>query len=239
MFLFPRWDMVGYVCSLKGTMHDILFTLPVGCFMMLTIFAPSIIWFGGIFGWICARQHVNAAKDNLEPLTCCFYHRAFGGGCSGQHGSVDGAATLGSAHELFSFPLYILLHVLSIYSHVEYIYIFFCLIQSLYLPWYKSMIYIHLPQPLGSVHTLHRRFPHRVEVVEHSSEGTEGRQSWTGRLNLVDLAGSERPRLTGWVGWVGGSFRLPLKDCRKVGAWENVIHIWDEKGRSSWMGCRM
>ena len=40
-------------------------------------------------------------------------------------------------------------------------------------------------------------------MVEHSSEGTERRQSWTGRLNLVDLAGSERPRLTGWVGWVG------------------------------------
>lgn len=39
-----------------------------------------------------------------------------------------------------------------------------------------------------------------IIVVEHSSEGTEGRQSWTGRLNLVDLAGSERPRLTGATG---------------------------------------
>ena len=34
--------MVGYVCSLKGAMHDVLFTLPVGCFMVLPMFAPSI-----------------------------------------------------------------------------------------------------------------------------------------------------------------------------------------------------
>ncbi len=56
-------------------------------------------------------------------------------------------------------------------------------------PWYK----IHLPKKSGM-----------LQVVEHSAEGTEGRQSWTGRLNLVDLAGSERPRLTGaWEIWVG------------------------------------
>ena len=151
MFLFPRWDMVGYVCSLKGTMHDILFTLPVGCFMMLTIFAPSIIWFGGIFGWICPRRHVNAAKDTSSRSHAVFIIVPLGGGCSGQHGSVDGAATLGSAHELVSSTLYTVTCTVHLFTCRIYIYIYFCLIQSLYLPWYKSMIYIHLPQPLGSV----------------------------------------------------------------------------------------
>ena len=149
IFLFPRWDMVGYVCSLKGTMHDVLFTLPVGCFMMLTIFAPSTDLVGYLDEFVPAGMwtllRIPRAAHMLF-LSLCLW-----GGCSGQHGSVDGAATLGSAHELFSSTLYTVTCTVHLFTCRIYIYIFFCLIQSLYLPWYKSIIYIHLPQPLGSV----------------------------------------------------------------------------------------
>lgn len=149
MFLFPRWDMVGYVCSLKGTMHDILFTLPVGCFMMLTIFAPStdLVWYLDEFVpasmWTLLR--IPRAAHMLFLSLCLWgglQRTAWECWWSSYFRKCTWAVFL---HFIYCYMYCPFIHMYNIYIF------FFCLIQSLYLPWYKSMIYIHLPQPLGSV----------------------------------------------------------------------------------------
>ena len=107
------------------------------------------------------------------------------------------------------------------------------------------MIQLHDIHPLSSAsgisHTLHRRFPKSMYIGGGALLGGHGR--------ATELDGTVEPRGFGWLGtsathrlgrlgWVGVSGSR-WKMLKGWGLGECHSYIWEEKGRSSWMGCRM